>query len=357
MNAPHAVARIDHSALAANMELLSGMFAPAQTLLAVKADAYGHGMLACARTGLAHGATSLGVLEVSSGLALRDAGVSAPMLAWLHGTGTPFREGVESDIELGVSALWQLEAIAAAGASKPARVHLKIDTGLHRGGANPDEWPALVSRALELERAGRLVVHGAWTHLADTSEEEDAASVRRFDEAVAEAKALGADIRVEHIAASSAGIYLPDARRDLVRLGLAAYGISPFHDRSGAELGLRPVMRVEAPVVAVDVAAGTAVLGLGFGDGFPCGAAGAGSVLIGDERHEVRSVDVDRTVVDVSGGSGAGGAVHEGDVAVVFGAGDDGEPTAEDWSHWVHTVPDEIVTGLTARVPRVHESR
>lgn len=345
-----ATARISLDALRANVELLSTTVAPASTMLAVKSDAYGHDLLPCVRAALSAGASSLGVLEIGAGLALRRAGVEVPLFAWMHGVDADFRGAVEQHVDLGVSAAWQLEAIAAAARDAdrggPARVHLKIDTGLHRSGANHEDWEALVTRALELERAGDVRVVAAWSHLSDTSMAADLEALGRFEAAVAEARALGAEFELLHLGASSAGIDQPEARFDLVRFGIAAYGISPFHDRSGRDLGLVPVMTLEAPVRRVD--GDRAIVGVGSGDGLQSLDGAERWMLVGGRRVPVTAVGVDESVVALEGARAAAG-----DTAIVFGTGDDGEPTAEEWAHWSDTVGDEIVTGVTARVPRV----
>jgi len=339
-------AEIDLGAFRHNVAHLSQLVGPAATMLAVKADAYGHGMLPLATAALESGATSLAVLEVPAALFLRNAGISAPLFAWLHGRDTDFGAAVDAGIDLGISALWQLDAVLAAGRSEPARLHLKIDTGLHRNGASPEDWPALVTAAVGAQAAGRVVIVGLWSHLADASPEADAAALAEFKRAVAVARALGAEPELLHLAASSAGIRMPGARLDLVRFGIAAYGISPFDDRSGRDLGLRPVMTVRAPVRAVE--SGIATIGIGSGDGIHPPAIGAAEVLVARERRRIARLDVDTMTIDVSGLS-----VGPGDDVIVFGSGDDGEPTAEEWARWAGTIGDEIVARVR-RLPRLY---
>lgn len=347
---PRAV--IDLAALRRNIAHLTALIAPAETMLAVKADAYGHGLLPIAEAGLEAGATSLAVLEVPAGLVLRAAGITVPLLAWLHGEDTDWRAAIEADIELGISAVWQLDAIAAAGADRPAVVHLKVDTGLSRNGATREQWPHLIDAALELQRQGVVRIRAAWSHLADASIADDEASLAEFRSAVAEAEERGARFEILHLAASSAGIRMPEARFDLVRFGIAAYGFSPFDDTTGAELGLEPVMRLEAPVVEVHVGGTThARLGIGFGDGVPVLGIAKTSVLLAGQRCRVIGVDVDTMLVE------AGSArVAVGDTAVLFGSGRDGSVTAEKYADWAETIADEMVTGVAVRVPRVYEN-
>ncbi|MGO4593573.1 alanine racemase [Leifsonia sp. 2TAF2] len=347
---PLPAAVIDLAALRHNVAHLTRLIAPAETMLAVKADAYGHGLLPIAEAGLEAGATSLAVLEISAGLVLRRAGIGVPLLAWLHGRDTDWRAGIEADIELGVSALWQLEAIAGAGADRPAVVHLKVDTGLSRNGATREEWPGLIGAALEFQDAGALRIRGAWSHLADASIADDEAALAEFRDAVAEAEQLGARFEVLHLAASSAGIRMPEARFDFVRFGIAAYGFSPFDDSTGAELGLIPVMRLEAPVTEVHVGGTTlARLGIGYADGVPTLGIAKTSVQLGGRRCQVVEVEADSMLVEAGPHR-----VEVGDTAILFGQGTDGEPTAEKYADWAETIADEMVTGVAARVPRVY---
>ncbi|MEO6116374.1 MAG: alanine racemase [Pseudolysinimonas sp.] len=339
-------AEIDLDAFRHNVSTLAALVHPAATMLAVKADAYGHGMLPLARAALEAGATSLAVLDVPAALALRDAGITAQLFAWLHGVHTDFGAAIDAHIDLGISALWQLEAVLAAERDLPARLHLKIDTGLHRNGASPEQWPALVTAAVDAQRAGRVVVAGLWSHLADASPEADAAALAEFWVAVDIARELGAEPEVLHLAASSAGIRMPAARLDLVRFGIAAYGISPFDDRSGRDLGLTPVMAVRAPVEAVE--GGVATIGVGSGDGIHPPAIGVAEVLVHGERRRITRLDVDSLSIDVDGME-----VAIGDEVTVFGPGDDGEPTAEEWARWAGTIGDEIVARIR-RLPRTY---
>jgi alanine racemase len=344
-----AVARIDLEAFRHNVRTLERIVAPAQVMLAVKADAYGHGMLELAQAALEAGASSLAVLELPAAVRLREAGVTAPLFAWLHGPRTDFGAAAEHDIDLGVSARWQLDAIAASRPPRPVKVHLKVDTGLHRNGASEEDWPALVTAALEAEHAGTIVLRAIWSHLADASPEDDAEALARLHAAVEVATDLGARAPLLHLAASSAGIRMPDARLDLVRFGIAAYGISPFDDVDGRGLGLVPVMTLATTVTEVDAEHGTATIGIGFGDGIATAALPKAEVHVRGERRMLRAIDVDSSVVEARRGE-----LEAGDEVLVFGTGDSGEPTAEEWAGWADSIGDEIVVQVAARVPRVY---
>jgi alanine racemase len=364
---PQREAIVDLDAFRHNVRTLSDLARPAETMLAVKADAYGHGMLPLARAALEAGATSLAVLDIPAALELREAGITAPIFAWMHDPDALFGAAAEADIDLGISAAWQLDAIAAAGASVAPRVHLKVDTGLSRNGATEEDWPGLVTAALEHERRGAVRVHAAWSHLADASPEDDAVALAKLRRAVAVAEDLGARFELLHLAASSAGIRMPEARLGLVRFGIAAYGISPFDDRSAHDLGLRPVMTLQAPIVSTKrVPAGhgisygltyrttaestLALVPLGYADGIPRIASGTAQVWINGRRHPIAGrIAMDQFVVDVGDEE-----VAPGDIAVVFGEGGRGEPTAEEWAGFADTIGDEIVARVGARVTRVY---
>lgn len=365
--APRREAVIDVDAFRHNVRTLSELVKPAATMLAVKADAYGHGMVPLARAALESGATSLAVLDIPAALTLREAGITAPIFAWMHDPDALFGEAAEADIDLGISAVWQLDAIASAGASRAPRVHLKIDTGLSRNGSTEADWPQLVQSAIDYDAQGLLILHAAWSHLADASPEEDEVALARLRTAVAVAEGLGARFALLHLAASSAGIRMPAARLDVVRFGIAAYGISPFDDRSARDLGLRPVMTLRAPVVSVkrvphghgisygytyrtDGESTLALVPLGYADGIPRIASGTGEVQLRGRRYPIAGrIAMDQFVIDVGDDP-----VEVGDEVVVFGTGDSGEPTAEDWAGFADTIGDEIVARVGPRVGRVY---
>ncbi|GHF08313.1 alanine racemase [Pseudolysinimonas yzui] len=344
---------IDLEAFRQNVRALATIAAPARTMLAVKADGYGHGMLPIARAALQSGADSLAVLDAPAALALRDAGIDAQLFAWLHGRDTDFRAAIEADVDLGVSSLVELRRIGEAGAGRPAAVHLKIDTGLHRNGASPEDWPALVGEALAYQERGQVRLAGLWSHLADASPADDAAALAEFQAAVAVAAGIGVpmegpDRPLLHLAASSAGIRMPEARFDLVRFGIAAYGVSPFDDVDARGLGMRAPMTMRASVIAAD--GGTVALDLGSADGVPpsvLGPSGSGAeVLLGGRRVSVTAVGIDTIEVAAT--------ASVGDEAIVFGPGDQGEPTAEEWAGWAGTIGDEILARASTRIPRIY---
>ncbi|CAG6391530.1 alanine racemase [Streptomyces cocklensis] len=369
-------AQIDLGALRANVAALRAKAPGAAFMAVVKADAYGHGMVPCARAALEGGATWLGVATPEEALALRAAGVGGRVLCWLWTPGGPWRECVEADVDVTVSAHWALEeAVAAArAAGRTARVQLKIDAGLGRNGVQPADWPALTAAARAAEKAGLIRVTGLWAHFSCADEPGHPSIARElgvFRTALDQAAAAGLDPEVRHIANSPGTLTLPESHFDLVRPGVAMYGISPVPQVGGpADFGLRPVMTLAARLASVKQVPGghgvsyghhyvtpgpttLALVPLGYADGVPRHASGAGPVLVaGKWRTVAGRVAMDQFVVDLGGDAAAAG-----DEALLFGPGDRGEPTAEDWARACGTIAYEIVTRIGGRVPRVYTER
>lgn len=357
---------IDLDAVSANVRRLREVVGTPHAMAVVKANAYGHGAVECARAALNGGADWLGVAEIAEGLQLRASGIDAPVLAWLHDPDADFTEAVAAGIDLGISSLAQLEAAAAAGTTEvPAYVQLKLETGLSRNGIPASVWEVAVARARELEQTGALVVRGLFSHLSNASPEDDRAAIAVFTRGLEQAEAAGLRPQVRHIAASAAALSLPESRFDLVRLGLAIYGLSPFGPESAAELGLRPAMTLRGQVAAVRrVPAGTGVsydytyrtsaestlvlVPLGYAEGIPRHASGRGPVSIGGEWYRIAGrVAMDQFVVDVGDAE-----VAVGDEVVLFGDPATGVPGADDWAEAADTISYEIVTRLGGRLRR-----
>ncbi|MFM9614676.1 alanine racemase [Streptomyces sp. V2] len=371
---PRAV--IDLAALRANVRALRSKAPGAAFMAVVKADGYGHGAIPCARAAVEAGATWVGTATPEEALALKaNAGLpdDVRIMCWLWTPGAPWREAIEAGIDVSVSALWALREVtnAAKATKRTARVHLKADTGLGRGGSQPADWSDLVRHALDAERAGAVRIVGIWSHLACADEPghpSTRAQLDRFREMTAYAQAQGVRPEVRHIANSPATLTLPEAHYDLVRPGVAMYGLSPSPALGApADLGLRPAMTLTAPVALVKHVPGghgvsyghhyvtpgettLALVPLGYGDGVPRHASGSGPVLIGGKwRTTAGRIAMDQFVVDLGGDEVGAGAE-----AILFGPGDRGEPTAEDWAQAAGTIGYEIVTRISARVPRVY---
>lgn len=363
-------AEIDLAALRANVRALRARAAGAQLMAVVKSDAYGHGAVRCARAALDAGATWLGTATPEEALALRAAGFDGPLMCWLWTPGGPWREAIEAGIDVSVSGMWALREVveAARAAGRVARVQLKADTGLGRNGCQPADWAELVRQALD---ADGVRVTGLWSHFACADEPGHPSidvQLAVFRDLVAYAEKAGVEPEVRHIANSPATLTLPEAHFDLVRTGIAMYGVSPSPELgTPADLGLRPVMTLAASVALVkQVPEGHGVsyghhyvtrepttLGLipvGYADGIPRHASGTGPVLVGGKWRRVAGrVAMDQFVVDLGED-----VVEPGAEALLFGPGDRGEPTAEDWAEAAGTIAYEIVTRIGSRVPRVY---
>lgn len=362
---------VDLAAISGNVaRLKSGT--SAEVMAVVKADGYGHGLVPSARAALAGGATWLGTAIVDEGVALRAAGITAPVLSWLW---TPdesdtVRRALAADVDLSVSGLWQLDAVLAAARSlgHPARIHLKIDTGLSRNGCYVDDWPELVTAVAKAQAAGELTVVGVWSHFAYADAPGHPTIARQlaaFRDALDVAARGGVEPQLRHIANSAATLTLPEAHFDLVRPGIAVYGLSPVSE----SFGLVPAMTLRAAAAGVKrVRAGEGVsygheyttsrdttlvlVPLGYADGVPRHASNAGPVWVNGARFTIAGrVCMDQIVVDVGDLP-----VSPGDPVVLFGPGRDGEPTAQDWADAVGTIHYEIVTRVGPRVPRVYAS-
>ncbi|MCC2034087.1 alanine racemase [Microbacterium allomyrinae] len=358
-------ATIDVGAIEDNVRHLRRLTG-SEVIAVVKADGYGHGAVRSAVAALAGGASRIGVSDIAEALALRRAGIDAPIVAWLHAPGADFAAAAAHGIELGISSIDQLQqAAAAASADRPVAVHLKLETGLSRNGIAPEDFRLVFAEAARLERIGRLRVVALFSHLSNTSVEDDRAALAAFEDGVAVAGSLGLAPPLRHLAATHAAIDLPEARLGCVRIGIGIYGLSPFADRSSADLGLRPAMTLHGAVAAVRrVPAGKgvsygyayradrdttlALVPLGYADGVPRQASGAGPVLIGGRRHTVAGrIAMDQFVVDVGDTP-----VAVGDEVVLFGDPTLGAPAASDWADAAGTIDYEIVTRIGPRVPR-----
>jgi alanine racemase len=361
---------VDLDAISANTEVLAERSGSAGVMAVVKADGYGHGLVPSAEAALRGGASWLGVALLDEALALRSAGLTVPTLAWLVGPGEPWGEAIAADIDVSVSAPWVLDEIgeAAACLGRPARVHLKVDTGLGRSGIPVADWPDLIEAAAKAQAAGAVRVVGVWSHLAYADAPGHPTIDRQlvvFRDAVELAEGAGLRPEVRHLANSAATLTRPDTHFDLTRPGLAVYGLSPLRDAPSRSLGLRPAMSLRARMALVKrVPAGQGVsymhqyvtnrettLGLvplGYADGVPRNATNVGPLLVGGRRRTIAGVVcMDQFVVDLGHDSGSAG-----DEVVLFGAGDQGEPTAQDWADLTGTISYEIVTRVGPRVQR-----
>ena len=358
-------ALIRPAAISHNVGVLAEMAKTPNLLIVVKADGYGHGALTAARAALEGGANWLGTADTTEALELRADGVESRVLAWLFGPSEDLSPALEAGIDLGVSSRQQLEqVIRAVTPGRPARIHLKVDTGLGRSGADPREWEALFQAAKSAQDSGVVVVVGLFTHLSGTSPEADANQGLVYEEALAVLDSVGLQPEIRHVASSIGTSDSPALAHDMVRVGAAAYGV-PVTPRYH-EVGLIPAMRVSGQLILVKrvheglgVGYGhtyrtssettLALVPLGYADGIPRHASNAGPVTIDGQRFRVSGrISMDQFTVD-AGDS----AVHEGQWAVLWGDPSQGEPSANDWAEAAGTIAYEIVTRLGSRIPRV----
>ncbi|TFB73722.1 alanine racemase [Cryobacterium glaciale] len=362
---------IDLAAIRHNMAHLRRLVGTPHAMAVVKANAYGHGAVPVARAALAGGADWLGVADIDEALALRDAGIDAPILAWLHDPDADFSAAIDDDVTLGLSSARQVQQVADAAAElgQTASVHLKLETGLSRNGVHENDWAEVFALAAALERVGLLRVDGVMSHLANASALDDQQALECFERGVAAARSAGLTPTLVHLASSAAALRLPAARFTMVRFGITIYGLSPFDDATSADLGLIPAMTLRGRVALIRrVSAGAGVsydylwraphdstlvlVPLGYADGIPRQASGTALVHIHDANYPlVGRVAMDQFVVNL----GADGpAVAVGDAVVLFGDPSTGAPSATDWADAAGTINYEIVTRIGHRVTRRH---
>ncbi len=362
---------IDLAAIAANIATLKER-AGVPVLAVVKADAYGHGLVAVAQTAIDAGAQWLGVALLEEALAIRESGITAPTIAWLVPPGSDFVSAINANIDLGVASLEIFHEIceAAVRLGKQARIHIEVDTGMTRGGFL-GEWESFLTA---LRKDSSLVeVVGLFSHFARADEPgqpQNAIQLKRFTEMSDDLNQMGIEPEFHHLSNSAATLIDASAHFDLVRTGIAMYGLTPDYAHLGSShsLGLIPAMTLRAKLhVVKEVFAGTpvgygaiastmtdtklGVVAIGYADGIPRIAQGAGVFVDGRRAPIIGRVSMDQFVVDLGPESEAKG----GDWVTVFGKGFDGEYTADDWGVASSSINYEIVTRISPRVPRIYE--
>jgi alanine racemase len=364
----HSEAVVDLSAIASNISLMARHVGSAEVMAVVKSDGYGHGAHQTAVAALAGGATWLGVGHIQEGLALRAAGITAPVLCLLAAPDAPHRDAITRGVDLsaGTASLVRQIAAAAGQAGRPARLHLKVDTGMSRGGAPMAQWPALLDAALAEQAAGRCEIIGIWSHLACADipgHPSVDAQIAAFKYALGAAERAGARPVVRHLANTPALLTRPDTWFDLVRPGGGVTGLCTLP--GGPPGWLRPAMTVRTHLVQVKrVARGTGVsyghryvtsaettlglIPLGYHEGIPRAATNTAPVLVRGSRLTIAgTVCMNQCVVDAGSMP-----IEAGDEVVLFGPGDHGEPTAQEWADLLGTLSYDIVTRFTAKIPR-----
>ena len=360
-----AEARIDLDRIKANIKHLIEL-SDTSVMAVVKADAYGHGLVPVAQAALAAGASALGVALLEEAITLRKAGITAPILAWLVPPGSDFKLAVDNEIELAASSIKVLEEIGAVKSTNRPRVHLEVDTGMSRGGFL-GEWGKL-----DAHHVANIDIVGIFSHFARADEPEEKQNEEqrnRFKEMVATLESFGYTNIVRHLSNSAATLKDKESRFDMVRVGIAIYGLSPDFKSLGdsASLGLKPAMQVRAklhlvknvpansPVGYGATAYTTAetklgIVAMGYADGIPRIAQGAGIFVDGKRAPIIGRVSMDQFVVDL----GAESKATTGDWVIVFGDGTTGEYTADDWGVASGSINYEIVTRIGPRVPRIY---
>ena len=368
---PRAEIVVDLDAIRHNVAALKKRVGGRRMMTVVKADGYGHGMVPVARAARAGGADWLGAATMEEALALRESGDTGPVLTWLTVPGEDYRGAIEAGIDVTAYTVAEIDEIAAAARElgTVARMQLKVDTGLNRGGSSDELWPGLVADAASAETTGTVKVTGIWSHFACSDEPDHPANdaqEQAFRAALKIADAAGLAPEVRHLCNSAGALTRPSSWFDMVRCGIASYGLSPIPDvQTSSELDLVPAMTARGRLALVKRVPGGSgvsyghtyvtsrdttigVVPMGYGDGIPRHASSKAPVLAaGHVRTVAGRVCMDQFVVDIGDDE-----AEAGDPVVLFGTGHDGEPTAQDWAEACETISYEIVTRIGGRMTR-----
>jgi alanine racemase len=367
-----AEAMVDLGAVEHNVRVLCEHAGRAQVMAVVKADGYGHGATRVARAALAAGAAELGVATVDEALALRADGITAPVLAWLHPPGIDFGPALLADVQIAVSSVRQLDDLldAARRTGRAATVTVKVDTGLNRNGVAPAHYPAMLAALRQAVAEDAVRLRGLMSHMVYADQPDNPINdvqAQRFTDMLAQTRDQGVRFEMVHLSNSSATMSRPDLAFDMVRPGIAVYGLSPVPQLG--DMGLTPAMTVKCAVALVkSIRAGESVsyghtwtaqrdtnlalLPIGYADGVFRSLGGRLDVLInGRRRPNVGRICMDQFVVDLGPGQID---VAEGDEAILFGPGTNGEPTAQDWADLLGTIHYEVVTSPRGRIARTY---
>lgn len=355
------VAEIDLDAVRHNVRTVKPQ--TAELMAVVKANGYGHRAVPVARAALEGGATWLGVALVEEGQALRDAGIDAPILVLTEFPPGSERDALAARLTPTLYSQRALHALTAAAPEDGIRVHIKVDTGMHRVGIPPEQAPDLVDGA----RAAGFAIEGLWTHFALAEEPGNPTTARQMElflDVCATLEARGVRPRYRHAANSGATIAAPETHLDLVRVGAAIYGIAPSPALSG-RLDLRPAMTLRSAVThskrvppghgisyghryRTERETTIATVPIGYADGYLRSLSNVGRVLIRGSRYPVvGSVTMDHLMVDCGDGD-----IEVGDDVVLFGRQGDAEIRVDEVAAWAGTVGYEIVCAVSERVPR-----
>jgi alanine racemase len=367
-----AEAVVDLGAIRHNVRVLREHAGSAQVMAVVKADGYGHGAVEVARAALAAGAAELGVATISEALALRAAGITAPILAWLHPPGIDFGPALQADVQIAVSSARQLDELLGAvrRTGCTAAITLKVDTGLNRNGVPLAQYPSILQALAPVIAEGAIRLRGVMSHMVYADQPNNPINnlqAQRFTDIVAMTREKKVPFEVAHLSNSSATMSRPDLAFDLVRPGIALYGLSPVPTLG--DMGLIPAMTVKCTVALVkSIHAGegvsyghtwiaqqdttVALMPIGYADGVFRSLGGRLEVLInGRRRPGVGRICMDQFLVDLGPGHVD---VSDGDEAILFGPGADGEATAQEWADLLDTIHYEVVTSPRGRIVRTY---
>ena len=368
-----ASAEINLSAIIQNFKSIKSR-TTADVLAVVKADAYGHGLIPVSKALEEAGANWFGTALLEEAINLRKAGILKPIISWLTPLGEDFKSAIDLDIDLGIPSVDLLDEVikAASLTGKTARIHLEIDTGMSRGGVL-SEWDQLIKSVLAGVNLKQLKVIGIWSHFARADEPDELMNQEQlslFEEKVNQAKAAGIDAQFIHIANSAALFTNKIAHKNIIRSGIALFGLSPDIKTIGdsSSLGLKPAMKLKAKLNLVkEVKAGSSVgyggtavlksdtklgvVALGYADGIPRSTNNLAGVFVDKKRAPIIGrVSMDQFVVDL----GITSTAKTGDEVIVFGDGSNGEYTVDEWAKAANTINYEIITRIGPRVPRIY---
>jgi len=368
-----ASAEINLSAITQNFKSIKSR-TTADVLAVVKADAYGHGLIPVSKALEEAGADWFGTALLEEAINLRKAGILKPIISWLTPLGEDFKSAIDLDIDLGIPSIDLLDEVikAASLTGKTARIHLEIDTGMSRGGVL-SEWDQLIKSVFVGVNLKQLKVIGIWSHFARADEPDELMNQEQlslFEEKVNQAKAAGIDAQFIHIANSAALFTNKIAHKNIIRSGIALFGLSPDIKTIGdsSSLGLKPAMKLKAKLNLVkEVKAGSSVgyggtavlksdtklgvVALGYADGIPRSTNNLAGVFVDKKRAPIIGrVSMDQFVVDL----GITSTAKTGDEVIVFGDGSSGEYTVDEWAKAANTINYEIITRIGPRVPRIY---
>ena len=366
-------AEINLAAIAENLKLIKSKTS-AQVLAVVKADAYGHGLINVAKAAEKSGADWLGTALLEEGIALRNGGITKPIISWLTPIGEDFRTAINLDIDLSVSSIELLNEVILVGKAinKVPRVHIEIDTGMNRGGFG-DDWGLLLPEIVKAVKANEIKAIGIWSHFARADEPNEAMNKTQldvFEQKVKKLNEAGVSPEFIHIANSAASLSNEAAHKNIIRWGIGLYGLSPdvLNMGDSKSLGLKPAMKLFAKLQLVKAVkagqsvgyGGTAktksdtklgVVTLGYADGVPRNANNSAGIYVAGKRAPIIGrVSMDQFVVDL----GTDSSAKTGDEVIVFGDGSQGEYTIDEWAKACGTINYEIVTRIGVRVPRIY---